>query len=91
MSEVHATAQTNRGAARTPEGSVTAAMAETLKLYHAWLGYLLTSGGRDVLRVKTEDIRRALETFSCSVEREGDEYIIRLARGGEAEDESAIG
>ena len=38
MSEVHATAQTNRGAVRTPEGSVTAAMAETLKLYHAWLG-----------------------------------------------------
>lgn len=62
-----------------------AAMDETLKLYHAWLGYLLSLQGDDVLRVKAEEIRSALERFTCSVAREEDEYVIRLQAGKEAE------
>ncbi len=54
------------------------AMEETCRLYHAWLGYLLTRLGTDVLRVKVEDIRQALTTFHCDVTREGDAYVIRL-------------
>ena len=60
-----------------------AAMEEALKLYHAWLGYLLARQGEETLRVKTEDIRGALENFSCSVERDGDAYVIRLQTGKE--------
>ena len=57
------------------------AMAETLKLYHAWLAYLLTRQGDGILRVKAEDIRGALEKLACTVTKEGDEYVICL--GGE--------
>ena len=60
-----------------------AAVEEALKLYHAWLGYLLSRQGEETLRGKVEDIRGALERFSCSVEREGEEYVIRLQTGKE--------
>ena len=79
------TNQTNRGGYGIPEERSTAAMEETLRLYHAWLGYLLTLQGQEVLRVKAEDIRAALGTLSCTVTREGDEYVIRLS-GKEARD-----
>ena len=62
-----------------------AAVEEMLKLYHAWLGYLLTLQGDEALRVKSEDIRAALERFVCTVAREGDEYVIRLQAGEEAD------
>ena len=61
-----------------------AAMEETLKLYHAWLGYLLTLIEADTLRVKASDITSALDRFTCTVSREGDEYVIHLERGEEA-------
>ena len=61
-----------------------AAMEETLKLYHAWLGYLLTLIEADTLRVKASDITSALDRFTCTVTREGDEYVIHLDRGEEA-------
>lgn len=61
-----------------------AAVEETLKLYHAWLGYLLSLIRADTLRVKASDITTALDKFSCTVTREGDEYVIRLDRRGEA-------
>ena len=61
-----------------------AAMEETLKLYHAWLGYLLTLIQADTLRVKASDITAALDHFTCTVTREGEEYVIHLERGGEA-------
>ena len=61
-----------------------AAMEETLKLYHAWLGYLLTLIEADTLRVKASDITAALDRFTCTVTREGEEYVIRLERGEEA-------
>ena len=67
------------------EGMSEAAVAETVKLYHAWLGYLLAKQGDDVLRVKAEEIREALERFVCSATREGDEYVIRLQAGEESE------
>lgn len=57
-----------------------AAVEETLKLYHAWLGYLLTLVNADTLRVKASDITSALDHFSCTVTREGEEYVIRLDR-----------
>lgn len=61
-----------------------AAMEETLKLYHAWLGYLLTLIEADTLRVKASDITSALDRFTCTVTREGEEYVIHLDRGEEA-------
>lgn len=60
-----------------------AAMEETLKLYHAWLGYLLTLIEADTLRVKASDITAALDRFTCTVTREGEEYVIHLERGEE--------
>ena len=60
------------------------AMEETLKIYHAWLGYLLTRMQTDTLRVKVTDIKSALDDFSCTVIREGDEYVIRLQTEGES-------
>ena len=69
----------------TRRRAVDGAVEETLRLYHAWLGYLLSLQGDDVLRVKAEDIRRALERFACTVAREGDEYVIRLRAGEEAD------
>lgn len=58
-----------------------AAVEETLKLYHAWLGYLLTLVRADTLRVKAEDIRHALDSFTCTVTREGEEYVIHMEKG----------
>ena len=83
---VNSNSQTN--STPIPPSAITAAMEETLKLYHAWLGYLLMRQGTDTLRVKAEDIRRALERLSCTVRREGEEYVIDLRRGGGAENES---
>ena len=60
------------------------AMEETLKLYHAWLGYLLSLIQADTLRVKASDITAALDKFTCTVTREGDEYIIHLDKQEEA-------
>jgi hypothetical protein len=57
-----------------------AAVEETLKLYHGWLGYLLTLVKADTLRVKASDITSALDTFTCTVTREGEEYVIHLGR-----------
>lgn len=67
---------------RSSYRSLPAAMEETLRLYHAWLGYLLTLLRADTLRVKVGDIQTALEDFSCAVTREGDEYVIRLSQAG---------
>ena len=61
-----------------------AAVEETLKLYHAWLGYLLTLIKADTIRVKASDITKALDNFTCTVSREGDEYVIRMDKGEEA-------
>lgn len=56
------------------------AFEETKKLYDAWLGYLLGLVGTDTLRVKVDDISKALEGFSCAVTHEGDEYVISITR-----------
>ena len=61
-----------------------AGVEETLKLYHAWLGYLLTLVKADTLRVKASDITSALDSFTCTVTREGDEYVIHLEKREEA-------
>jgi hypothetical protein len=61
-----------------------AAVEETLKLYHGWLGYLLTLLDADTLRVKAKDITAALDSFSCTVTKEGEEYVIRLNKREEA-------
>lgn len=55
------------------------AMEETMGLYHAWLRYLLTLTGEDTLHVKASDVAAA-EGVTCTVTREGDEYVIRLDR-----------
>ena len=68
---------------KNPE--LTPAVSETLRLYHAWLGYLLRRMGEDTLRVKVADITGALDGFTCSVRREGDEYVIDLSEAGKEE------
>ena len=68
-----------------------AAVEETLKLYHAWLGYLLRQQKTDTLRVKVEEIRRGLERFTCTAAREGDEYVIRLQEGEEVDHDGGQG
>ena len=55
-----------------------AAVAETLRLAHAWLAYLLTRLGEETVRVEAADLRRALDELSCSVSREGNSYVIAL-------------
>ena len=50
-----------------------------MRLYHAWIGYLLTRLGERTVRVQAEDIRAAMDKFRCSVSREGDDYVIRLS------------
>ncbi len=57
-----------------------AAVEETMKLYYAWLGYLLTLMKADTLRVKASDITAALDSFTCTVTREGDEYVIHMEK-----------
>ena len=61
-----------------------AAVEETLKIYHAWLGYLLTLIEADTLRVKATDITSALDRFTCTVTKEGEEYVIHLDSREEA-------
>lgn len=56
------------------------AFEEAKKLYDAWLGYLLGLVGTDTLRVKADDISKALEGLSCAVTRDGDEYVISITR-----------
>ena len=68
-----------RDGARSPSRKALAiAMEETMGLYHAWLRYLLTLTGTDTLRVKASDVTAVAESASCTVTREGDEYVIRL-------------
>ena len=64
-----------------PHAAVPVALEETMRLYHAWLGYLLTRDRVEVLRVKASDIAAARDSYTCTVTREGDEYVIRLDRG----------
>ena len=71
---------TVKGPRRKVLGVSLAAFEETKQLYDAWLGYLLGLVGTDTLRVKTDDISKALEGFSCAVTREGDEYVISITR-----------
>ena len=75
---MHTMSKTPKKPHRIPYKLLPTAIEETLKLYHAWLGYLLTLLQVDTLRVKVEDIKTALDDFSCTVIREGGEYVIRL-------------
>ena len=84
MSKRNQTSQANRNDCAAADGALAAAMEETLRLYHAWLGYLLSLIQADTLRVKASDITAALDTFTCTVTREGDEYIIHLDKQEEA-------
>ena len=70
-----------RDGARSPSRrALPIAVEETMGLYHAWLRYLLTLMGADTLRVKASDVAAVLDGVTCTVTREGDEYVIRLDR-----------
>lgn len=56
------------------------AVEETLRLYHAWLGALLTRLGEGEVRVNAREITEGLTSFRCEVRREGEEYVILLDR-----------
>ncbi len=63
------------------------ALDETLRLYNGWLAYLLKRLGEAALRVEAEELRVALDTLSCRVEREGSTYVIYMETGArEGED-----
>ncbi len=68
---------------RSLDGREARAVEEALRLYHAWLAYLLMRLGEGTVRVPAEDIRRALEGFTCTVSRDGEDYVIALGKGGE--------
>lgn len=59
-------------------------MEEMTRLYGGWLAYLLRLQGETTLRVKACDIAEAIQSLTCSVEREGDDYVITL-QGREGE------
>ncbi len=78
-----------------PEGRVRpsvslAELDETLKLYNGWLSYLLKRLGEDTVWVPCGELREALETLSCRVEREGDMYVIHMRSAGTEEGGKAI-
>jgi hypothetical protein len=72
---------TKRDSTRFPgRRALPIAVEETMGLYHAWLRYLLTLMGADTLRVKVSDVTAVLDGITCTVTREGDEYVIRIDR-----------
>ncbi len=62
-----------------------AVLDEMMRLYNGWLSYLLRRLGEQEIRVESEELKAALETLSCRVEREGSGYVIRMCdpEGGE--------
>ncbi len=69
---------------RRKEGTVSlGALNETLYLYNGWLAYLLKRLGEREICVEADELRRALETLSCRVEKvekegNGGAYVIRM-------------
>ncbi|MBE6693545.1 MAG: hypothetical protein E7589_02115 [Ruminococcaceae bacterium] len=67
------------------------AYEELLRVYGAWLGYLLSRLDEGELRVQTSEISKGLDAACVSAWREGDEYVIRVQKkdvnvnGGEKE------
>ncbi len=74
---------------RLVDEAMSPGMEEVVRLYHAWLGYLLRRLGEGTIRVAAGEIRRALEDFTCTVYREGEEYVICLDRGREEAEDGA--
>lgn len=60
------------------------ALDETLRLYGGWLSYLLGRLGESVVRVEADELRHALETLSCRVEKEGSAYVIHMEHAGDS-------
>ena len=60
------------------EAEVWGAVEELTRLYGGWLAYLLRLAGQESLRVSAAELSEAVKNFSCSVSREGEEYVIRL-------------
>ncbi len=54
------------------------ALDEVLHLYNGWLAYLLRRLGEECVRVEAADLKEALDTLSCRVEREGNGYVISM-------------
>ena len=69
---------------RIKEKEFWAIMEEMTRLYGGWLCYLLRRQGETTLRVRASDIAEAIRSLTCSVEREGDDYII-TCQGREGE------
>lgn len=55
------------------------AVSETLRLYHAWLGYLLRRLGQDEVRVSAAELGQAIGRLACRVRREDGDYVISFA------------
>ena len=57
---------------------ISAAMEETLSLYHAWLALLLRRLGQETLQVSAAELKDAIGKLSCSVSRQDGHYIITM-------------
>lgn len=67
------------------------AVQETLRLYHAWLGYLLRRLGENEVRVPAAELGQALGRLSCRVRREDGTYVISFESVPEVVGEEAAG
>ena len=52
------------------------AYEELLRVYGAWLGYLLSRLGEEKIRVGVSEISHELDTVCVRAWREGEEYVI---------------
>ena len=60
------------------------AVRETIRLYHAWLGYLLRRLGEGEVRVPAGELRQALGRMTCRVGRAGGDYVISFTDSADA-------
>ncbi len=61
---------------------------ELLRLCQGWMAYLLTRLHESCIRVEASELRSALATLSCRVEREDSAYVIRLGHLEDKENET---
>ena len=84
------TAEHKNVRAASCEDGLTPAVAETLRLYTAWLAVLLRHQDSDEIRIPTDELKAALTGFACQVGREDDAYVIRLRETGAAPDDGRM-
>lgn len=70
----------NAKARLTPAQS-SAAVEETINLYHAWLAVLLQRLEQQEVRVGAQELKDAIGKLKCRVGKEGATYVISMGDG----------